>query len=867
MKRFVAISVLWSSCVFGSDWKLEKTFSQSTPAKLEKLAWVVRSAQHTTPAVEKRLLDLAVQTDEVRVHEAKGVGYALADLPALSEGKPYGGLILLLPGRTATEAIAEINARPEKVFLNEEGFYFTTVDGDDYNISFYHLTGAQREKLERLERVSFTRVRNGDVQVLMGAKGVTVQSPDQVKTVAPGGKKADASFVFSDFNSGSEDTIAQFNAVDVVKAVTEGHLDAFYDDDSLLSQVTSSLIQAKSHNVLLWGEQGVNPDAVVNALAARLAKGMVPEALKGWRLFRFNWAAFNTERWVDLGVKKMETVLSACRQKKIIMYFPDIDQLKGLGTGVSNPRNDIASVLVNDLALGRIVVIGTTSPSGRNYLSDTGNFIHSFRQVKVEPPKGEALVRIVTNAGQAQSHESHVVFEKEIISKIIELTDQFLYEEKQPSKSVRAVTDIAKKNATKDAQKPYVVTEQDVKEWIADKTGIKTLAENDPDKGLLRFLTPSVYQIEMNERLVGHTEAKEVIRKALVNIMGGANAREGNDGEMGVQVLFFIGPSGVGKSMVPEELARLLRKPQYGVNWNVKTIEGENFKNEGSVWSLTGPAPGYIGFKSEGGALYSWVKTNPQGVIVIEELDKTHPAIKDVLYKFLDDGVVQDAALNEARFTRGLIVLTSNFGSISEAKLKSSSQEWDEEFAARQCELIDDWDRWHIFKSEPQHHPEVKKYSNEDLRRAVITRLTKNNVLSPQFVGRIGESNIQILHHFTREELDQIGQKNLQEKAVDAFRKKYNIKVVFTDALKKMLIDRAWGKDGSVPFEQGARSILNVLKSDVLFPMNEKLLIEKDPSQKKNCTWIVDAVDREVVRFGQKVIEKEARITVQEAGS
>ncbi len=222
-------------------------------------------------------------------------------------------------------------------------------------------------------------------------------------------------------------------------------------------------------------------------------------------------------------------------------------------------------------------------------------------------------------------------------------------------------------------------------------------------------------------------------------------------------------------------------------------------------------SPTFVGFEPGGGSLYSWVRENPQGIVVFEELDKVDPKVIEALYPFIEEGRAIDSNTSkEARFTRGVIILTSNFGSIVEAADRHNS---------KACDLIDRWDRHHLFGEEDEL---VADWDEDRLKNEIFKKLAKFGALNPQVVGRIGISNIIIFHHLTKAEIGAI--RDIYLKSNEKNYKEKNINLKFTPDLRDWLVEKAWGVDGSDTFNTGARALQSVVEDNIVATLELAIL-------------------------------------------
>jgi ATP-dependent Clp protease ATP-binding subunit ClpA len=252
------------------------------------------------------------------------------------------------------------------------------------------------------------------------------------------------------------------------------------------------------------------------------------------------------------------------------------------------------------------------------------------------------------------------------------------------------------------------------------------------------------------------------------------------------------------------------------------------------------------------------VKKSPQGIIIFEEYDKMDEKVDQYLYSFLEFGKAVNRSGKDAFFTRGLVIITSNYGVMGAGGTARKNRASGSVLPAITCDYIDRWDRHQLFsKGEEMHHedPEVAKWSATKLRDELFDCLNRERLVNPQILSRVGKLNFVVFHHFSKNHIKQIAQQQL-DKLLKTYRESHGATLQFTARLKDWVIDNAWGEGGELTFHVGARAILTEIKAHVSTPLLRFARTGK--GSVRNKTWVIDVVsaDEGVLQPQIKLLEK-----------
>jgi len=719
---------------------------------------------------------------------------------------------------------AGVSVTPFQVQVHAEGFFFAAVVGAKVYLCSYRLKpdGPNPRILSMLD---INAVRAKDVTFEFAAKGVTIKTSTARTVLGINGAKIDNGLQFYELTPDNEDTLANlYKATNITSASYQGQLTPAVGQEKTVAQLLSYFkLPTRNSAVLVESRPGVDAKGIVHLLAAMLAQGKIKvRGETGWKIFEMNWVDFNANGQVNLTPEKFRGLLEVCRQKRVILYFPNLEQLKGLGVDQRTGANDATSALLQDLEAGRVLALGQASVGGWNQLLATAEtFSATLNRITVDAPSGDELVTILKKyVDEKQAADGSIQFPPDMISRLITMTNQFIpeQEEAQPRKSLDAIRSIfanPEKYLTPegsplvDRPAQVVVDEKMINRYLAERAGIASLTG---ESGLEKFILEENYWPAMDKRIIGHHNAKEAFLDMLIRISVDRPSQvDGAGGEKGVRSILLLGSSGTGKSLFPEALSKSLAK--YGVKWEHIPIELGSAKTDGSGSTLTGAAPGYIGFREEGSKFVQALRANKQAVVVFEEVDKANPNAWQTLYSFLSEGTFQDANLNNVKWTRGIVVATSNYGAQGSEGGIIRDENGKEIVLLEDdsADLVDQYDGWKILKREPRN-PAVKGWNEEDLKAKLIEGLERKHANLAQLIGRM--AHVEILHHFNEKEFSQLVslfKGILIQSMADA----YGVKIEFSPEASKLLWERAWGPRGMNAFNHGARAVIQLI--------NEKL--------------------------------------------
>ncbi len=521
-------------------------------------------------------------------------------------------------------------------------------------------------------------------------------------------------------------------ARDMTRMAEYGQLDPVTGREAELDRVIQILCRRTKNNPVLLGEPGVGKTAVAEGLAQRLAAGEVPEALLGKRLLAMDLSSTvaGTKYRGEFEERVKRIIKEVQRIGNIILFLDELHTI--VGAGSAEGSIDAANILKPALSRGEIQVLGaTTQEEYRRYIRKDAALERRFQPVTVEPPDEAAAVEILEQLRERYEHHHHLSIADDAIEAAVELSVRYLPDRYLPDKAVDLMDEAAarariaselppdsfrdleqrRKDAVealegairsqdferaalyRDAEqnfrhqledqrkswysaaerKKVTVHREDVALVLSEWTGIPVASITEDEGKKLMSLEKLLHR-----RVIGQQQAVQAVSRAIRRSRSGLKEEKRPVGSF-----LFAGPSGVGKT----ELCRALAEVLFGSEDALLRLDMSEYMEAQSVSRLIGSPPGYVGYE-EGGRLTEAVRKRPYRVVLLDELEKAHPEVLNLLLQILEDGVLTDAQGQRADFRNTVIVMTTNagadaisalerplgFGSRSEADRQSALQ-------------------------------------------------------------------------------------------------------------------------------------------------------------------------------------------------
>lgn len=493
---------------------------------------------------------------------------------------------------------------------------------------------------------------------------------------------------------------------DITKLAETGSLDPIVGREAEIERVSQILSRRKKNNPILIGEPGVGKTAIVEGLALRIVQRKVSRVLFDKRVISLDLAALVAgTKYRGQFEERMKAIMNELEKNRDVILF--IDEIHTIvGAGGASGSLDASNIFKPALARGELQCIGaSTLDEYRMYIEKDGALDRRFQKVLVEPPSVEETIQILTNIKSKYEDYHNVEYDVEAIEACVKLSDRYMTDRLLPDKAIDVLDEVGarvhlkninvpqnivelekqieeiknEKNKVVKSQrfeeaaalrdkekrlgeelenaktqweeesknKRYPITEEHIAEVVSMMTGI-------PVKRMVQAETEKLRRMseDMKGMVIGQDEAIQKVVKAIQRNRVGLK-----DPKKPIGTFIFLGPTGVGKT----ELARSLSRYMFDSEDSLIRIDMSEYMEKFTVSRLIGAPPGYVGYE-EGGQLTEKVRRKPYCVILLDEIEKAHPDIYNILLQVLDDGQLTDGLGRKVDFKNTLIIMTSNIG-------------------------------------------------------------------------------------------------------------------------------------------------------------------------------------------------------------
>ena len=553
----------------------------------------------------------------------------------------------------------------------------------------------------------------------------------------------------------------------LTKLATEGKLDPVVGRQTEIERMMQILVRRMKNNPVLIGEPGVGKTAVVEGLAQRVSSGQVPDLLKNKQIYTLDLAALVAgSKYRGEFEERLKKVMKEIAQRGDIILF--IDELHNLvGAGAAEGAIDAASILKPALARGELQTIGaTTLDEYRKYLERDKALARRFQEVRVEEPTVEDSIQILR--GLRDRYEAHhrIRITDEALVAAAELSSRYIQDRYLPDKAIDLIDEAASRMRIRTMSAPPAQRElEDEIERVRKEkeaaiegqdfeaaanlrdqerklSNDKREAEESWSEGEGAAEQPSIGEVEiadigsmwtgipvfklteaetqklirmeeeLHKRVIGQDVAIAAVSRAIRRARAGIKDPKRPSGSF-----IFLGPSGVGKT----ELARTLAQFLFGDDGAMIQVDMSEYMEKHSVSRLVGSPPGYIGY-DEGGQLTEAVRRKPYSVVLLDEIEKAHPDVFNILLQVLEEGNLTDSQGRKVDFRNTIVIMTSNIGAATIAK--------NQNFGFSQAD-------------------DESGQSYEDMKGKIMTELKR--VFRPELLNRIDE--VIVFHKLSREQI------------------------------------------------------------------------------------------------------------------
>lgn len=423
---------------------------------------------------------------------------------------------------------------------------------------------------------------------------------------------------------------------------------------------TSKIIsRRRKNNVLLVGEPGVGKTAIAEGLASLIDAGTIPEVLKDAQVYSLDLGSLMAgTRYRGDFEERIKEVLKALeflgekKNVKTILFIDEIHMMMGAGAGGEAKSMDLANLLKPYLAKGTLRCIGsTTNEEYRKHFEKDRALVRRFLKIDVYEPSQEDTFRILQGLAKSYEEFHGLTYTEEALRAAVKLSSQHITNRFQPDKSIDVIDSAGahQRIVPADVRLTTIDVEQ-IEQEVGQMTNRPVQVKAD-DKDILKSLEPSLRGV-----IYGQDKAIDTLVDSVY--IARAGLRDPNKPEGSY---LFVGPTGVGKTEVAKKLASTL-----GVHF--ERIDMSEYMEPHSVAKLIGSPPGYVGYDENGGRLITAVEEHPHMVLLLDEIEKAHPDIYNILLQVMDNGKLTNSHGKVANFKNVTLIMTSNAGARDAAK-------------------------------------------------------------------------------------------------------------------------------------------------------------------------------------------------------
>ena len=499
--------------------------------------------------------------------------------------------------------------------------------------------------------------------------------------------------------------LAEFSR-DLSEAAMKNQLDPLVGRAQELERVQQVLCRRTKNNAVLIGEPGVGKTAIIEGLAQKIAAGDVPHFLADKRVLALDISLIVAgTKYRGQFEERLKAIMKELTENPNIIVF--IDELHTLvGAGSAEGSLDAANILKPALSRGEIRCIGATTPAEyRKYIEKDRSLERRFQAVKVDPPTEKETIQILTGIKDRYETFHHVEYSAEAIEAAVYQSNRYITDRFLPDKAIDLIDEagaraklreatinaevgelnrivrtsvdqidgvpveraadkawlyrdpdlqlrdnlqiVRERFDVKSSGNRVAIGKQEIDEVVAKWTGVPMMSVNEDEGGkLLRM------EDELHRRVVSQEKAISALSRAIRRSRAGLK-----NPQRPVGSFIFLGPTGVGKT----ELARALANFLFGSDHALIRFDMSEYMEKHSVSKLIGSPPGYVGHE-EGGQLTEKIKRNPYSVVLLDEIEKAHPDLSNILLQVFEDGHLTDGLGNRVNFKNTIIIMTSNIG-------------------------------------------------------------------------------------------------------------------------------------------------------------------------------------------------------------
>ncbi len=559
---------------------------------------------------------------------------------------------------------------------------------------------------------------------------------------------------------------------DITQAARDGRLDPLVGREDEIQRVIQILGRRRKNNPMLVGDPGVGKSAIVEGIAIKIVTGDIPPALADKRLISLDLGSIvaGTKYRGDFEKRLKSIINEVAASPDVILFIDEFHTI--VGAGGASGSLDAANMLKPALARGDIQCIGaTTMDEFRKIVEKDGALDRRFQKIVVEHTDIQHSISILDRLKTNYEKHHNVIYTDEAIIACVRMSDRYITDRCLPDKAIDAMDEAGSMVRLKNPKRTGHVTAEDVASVISKMSGVPSgrIAEGEGSK-LLKM------KAKLQSRIIGQDEAIDKVVRAIQRNRAGIK-----DPGKPIGTFLFFGPTGVGKTQLAKSLAEIL----FDSEENMVRIDMSEYMEKFNVSRLIGAPPGYVGFE-EGGQLSERVRRKPYCVVLLDEIEKAHPDVFNVLLQVMDEGRLTDSNGRTVSFRNTIVIMTSNVGTRE----------------------LDEYGSGVGFSTAGRNV--------EGNRKAILEKAVRK-AFPPEFINRVDEQIF--FNSLTKENIEKII--DIELKGLKARVKESGYELVVTSSAKKLVAEA--GYDPSY----GARPLKRAVQRYIEDPVSEHIIMSR----------------------------------------
>ncbi len=625
------------------------SFAQSLEKTLHTALANAAERAHEYATLEHLLLALIEDADAAQVMEACGVDlseltgvvkqyldqeYQSLKTSEKADPSPTAGF-----QRVIQRAILHVQSSGKDTVTGANVLVALFSERDSYAVYFL-----QQQDMSRLDAVSYISHGIGKTGKQVGSasapKGAEEEAKSEDKAEASSGK-------------GKKDSALDQFTVNLNSKALAGKVDPLIGRGPEVDRTIQILCRRSKNNPLYVGDPGVGKTAIAEGLARKIVEGDVPEVLSEAVIYSLDMGALlaGTRYRGDFEERLKQVVSELEKMPEAILFIDEIHTVIGAGA-TSGGAMDASNLLKPALSSGAIRCVGsTTYKEFRNHFEKDRALLRRFQKIDVNEPTVEDTIKILKGLRSAFEEHHKVKYTPDAIKTAVELSARYINDRKLPDKAIDVIDEVgAMQMLVPPSRRKKTISAREIEKVIATMARIPPKSVSKDDKKALEHL-----QRDLKQVVFGQDRAIEVLSTAMKLSRAGLR-----DADKPIGSFLFSGPTGVGKTEVARQLASIMGIP-------LQRFDMSEYMERHSVSRLIGAPPGYVGF-DQGGLLTDAIDQQPHCVLLLDEIEKAHPDLFNILLQVMDNGRLTDHHGKTVDFRNVVLIMTSNAGASEQAK-------------------------------------------------------------------------------------------------------------------------------------------------------------------------------------------------------